>query len=352
MPSARIITRSQVCARELALDLLSRGYCVEIVSPDRIPNNFADLELRVDAGPDGELISNIEAHSGKRTASLDLVHHLKTPMAEFVRRPIERVARISEVVNFAAGPRVEGIGDGRLVAASQIEAKSIAHATGELLRDPEPDLKDNEKDNEYRIAQRENLSAAPTRSIATELLASTDVRTATMLPPHERARGGFWSASFTFAIIVLLALLLWVGIRQSGKAAQLSRGTGSEKVVPTSANSFRANDSVKNNSYQNGSANSQAAAPPAETAGVGNRVSHLHEDDYVARDTVIYLDKRVADEAAAKAHLAKHRTRRSPTAHAASDGVIAANSVTFLNAKPAAKGRKQNSVEAAGSNSK
>ena len=48
MALARIITRSHTCSRELALDLLARGYAVEIVSPDEIPENLADLELRVE----------------------------------------------------------------------------------------------------------------------------------------------------------------------------------------------------------------------------------------------------------------------------------------------------------------
>ncbi len=51
MALARIITRSNARSRELALDLLARGYAVEIISPDKIPDNIADLELRVDAGP-------------------------------------------------------------------------------------------------------------------------------------------------------------------------------------------------------------------------------------------------------------------------------------------------------------
>ena len=50
MALARIITRSNAWSRELEFDLLARGYAVEIVSPDKIPDNIADLELRVDAG--------------------------------------------------------------------------------------------------------------------------------------------------------------------------------------------------------------------------------------------------------------------------------------------------------------
>jgi hypothetical protein len=89
MALARIITRSQPCARQLALDLLARGYAVEIVSPDKIPDNLADLELRVDAGPGDQLIANVESHDGDRSASLDFVHHLKAPMIDFIRRPLQ-----------------------------------------------------------------------------------------------------------------------------------------------------------------------------------------------------------------------------------------------------------------------
>jgi hypothetical protein len=87
MALARIITRSQACSRELALDLLARGYTVEIVSPDKIPDNIADLELRVDAGPGDQLTAKVETHDGDHSSTLDFVHHLKAPMGDFVRRP-------------------------------------------------------------------------------------------------------------------------------------------------------------------------------------------------------------------------------------------------------------------------
>jgi len=87
MPLARIITRSNPCSRELALDLLSRGYAVEIVSPDSVPDNLADLELRVEEDPGNQLIASVEAHNGEHTASLEFLHYLKAPMPDFVRRP-------------------------------------------------------------------------------------------------------------------------------------------------------------------------------------------------------------------------------------------------------------------------
>src|SRR5277367_5516477 len=128
MALARIITRSHACARELALDLLARGYTVEIVSPDKIPDNIADLELRVDAGPGDQLIAHVEARvesgvesiHGERSASLDFLHHLKAPMADFMRRPPEpREAFPSpeEPINFNAAPSLED--SGALAEATQ-----------------------------------------------------------------------------------------------------------------------------------------------------------------------------------------------------------------------------------------
>src|ERR1700729_67714 len=98
MALARIITRSQACSRELALDLLARGYAVEIVSPDRVPDNIADLELRVEEDPGNQLVASVEAHDGTRSASLAFIHHLKAPMADFLRRAPEtvEVVRLSE----------------------------------------------------------------------------------------------------------------------------------------------------------------------------------------------------------------------------------------------------------------
>jgi len=77
MPLARIISSSRQCSRELALGLLERGYTVEIVSPDAIPDNFADLELRVDASASDLLTANVTARDGERSTSLDFVHQLR-----------------------------------------------------------------------------------------------------------------------------------------------------------------------------------------------------------------------------------------------------------------------------------
>src|SRR5208282_6651961 len=112
MALARIITRSHAYSRELALDLLARGYAVEIVSPDAIPDNLADLELRVDAAPGDRLIASVEAHNGGHSASLEFLHHLKAPLVDFIRRPPEprESARSpEEPVSLNAGPNIEDV---------------------------------------------------------------------------------------------------------------------------------------------------------------------------------------------------------------------------------------------------
>ncbi len=81
MALARIITRSEACSRELAADLILRGYTVEVVSPDAVPTHRADLELRVEAKSGEKLTANVVVRDGERSASLDFVRDLSVPTA-------------------------------------------------------------------------------------------------------------------------------------------------------------------------------------------------------------------------------------------------------------------------------
>jgi len=87
MALARIITRSDTCSRELAFDLLGRGYAVEIVTPDSIPSHRADLELRVETGAGDRLTASVIARDGERSASLEFVRELKTTISDTVPAP-------------------------------------------------------------------------------------------------------------------------------------------------------------------------------------------------------------------------------------------------------------------------
>jgi hypothetical protein len=91
MALARIISHSPQCSQALAASLEERGYAVEIVSPDAIPDYTADLELRVETSPDNVLTARVQTHNGPRSASLDFVHYLNPPMPDFRHRPLEAV---------------------------------------------------------------------------------------------------------------------------------------------------------------------------------------------------------------------------------------------------------------------
>jgi hypothetical protein len=80
MALARIITRSEACSRELAVHLQNRGYAVETVSPDNIPGNAADLELRVETGSGDRLTASVIARQGERSSTLEFVRELKSPI--------------------------------------------------------------------------------------------------------------------------------------------------------------------------------------------------------------------------------------------------------------------------------
>jgi hypothetical protein len=70
-----------------------------------------------------------------------------------------------------------------------------------------------------------------------------------------------------------------------------------------------------------------------------NKTAHKHSDDLIARDTVTYLDKRFQPAPTPKS--AKKLAHKHPASHK-QGGIVAANSVTYLNNKPAPKTAKQN----------
>ena len=252
MALARIITHSQACSRELALDLLARGYAVEIISPDSIPNDIADLELRVATGPGDQLIASVEAHNGERTASLEFLHQLKSPMADFIRRPPEpRESAHSpkEPVSFHAVPNVEAV---ELPAEAPQPAPNAVSPAADVLPAPELDREEGAR----LISPPEPLPSVPVEppiSCAVEastiaqptLVEPTTVQPttveATLVEPREkpqppdRPTGWRWRAALIFASVVLLALVLGFGMRRTGKAsAQGSAAAPAEKVAAAS----------------------------------------------------------------------------------------------------------------------
>lgn len=409
MALARIITRSQACSRELALDLLARGYAVEIVSPDKIPDNIADLELRVDAGPGDQLIATVETHDGERSASLDFIHHLKAPMVDFMRRPPEpREAAYfpEEPVSFDAEPSIE-IEDVEMPAA--VPQLALETVSGVAETQPEVDLEEgahlvspldvfpsSEAESPIQIAEEystddstierpavQSTIARPTIVPPTD----TDNEPSRVWPtresqPFNRSARSFRRDALIFASVMLMALVLGYGIRRSdsNKASAQNSGAvpaGKTKEVAaasTGVNLSSAADPKKisenvpekdtgkdaeklgpspaplaiksERNYSQVPRESRAAKPVVAAAKTSiittsNKTSRGHADGLIARDTVTYLDKRF--KPAPKAKPTKKLAHQHPASRKQS-GIVAANTVTYLNNTPAPKTAKRNSA--------
>jgi hypothetical protein len=377
MALARIITRSEVCSRELALDLLARGYAVEIVSPDKVPDNIADLELRVHTGRGDQLIANVEAHDGERTASLEFVHHLKAPVADFMRRPPElgdAVHFSGEPVGFNAEPGTE---DMELHAeGQQLAPRAVSPATESPL-DCELDSGIDPEEGARLIAPQVlspppveapgyfavNDAAVLQRAIPQRTMAQPTMDPPTIVPPTQAAKrryrsaGWPWRAALTFASVVLLAVVLLFSMRRSGKAAaQSSEALPVEKIAAASTGvnllSIGAEKDAARDPGQvstvpwppsavDSEGNSRHAPKEAQVAKAGRATvsprTAVSRDELIARDTVTYLDKRFEPTPTAKP--GRPRLPGGIRSHTTHDGVIAANTVTYLN-KPAPKTAK------------
>jgi hypothetical protein len=378
MALARIITRSHPCSRELALDLLARGYAVEIVSPDSIPDNIADLELRVDTGPGDQLIASVEARDGARSASIEFVHHLKAPMVDFIRRPPEpgeAVHFLEQPVSFNAEPSIEDV---ELPAEVPQPAPTAISPAAEILLDPGLDPGFDPEDGARLISPPDPLSSLPVEppghfavaasTIAQPIVQSTIAQPTIVQPRREpqrrdRSVGWRWRAALTFAGVMLLALVLGFGMRRTGKASATSSGAvPPEKVAAasTDVDLLSAPAPEKDPGKDLGPISAVAVSPPAiksegdsdqapkespvakvdaATARVRASVSSRHGEDLIARDTVTYLDERY--KPAPKAKPANHFDRRHPSSRK-HDGVVTANTLTYLN-NPAPKAAKQDS---------
>jgi hypothetical protein len=368
MALARIITRSHQCSRQLALDLLARGYVVEIVSPDKIPDNIADLELRVDTGPGDRLTATVEAHDGERSASLEFLHYLKAPMVDFIRRPPEppEVVRLSEQpVRFNAAPSIESVG--LPAEAPQPAPEIVSPAAGVPLArelDPEegarltvpPDPVPTPPVELPSYFAVEDSTVVPPASARPTSARPTMPRPVQSLRRHDRSAAWRWRAALTFAGVVLLAVVLGFGMYRTGKGAGQSSGVAPVEKVATAStgmNFMGAADSEKDAGKDPGQVSALASSPSAVKSEGNSRhapkgapvakaaaatashqvgASRTHSDDLIARNTVTYLDKRFAprpvNKSAPKVKTAKSPDRRpSLRKHG---GAIAANEVIYL----------------------
>jgi len=381
MALARIITRSHQCSRELALDLLARGYTVEIVSPDKIPDNIADLELRVDTGPGDRFTATVEAHDGGRSASLEFVHYLKAPMGDFIRRPPEprEVVRFAEQpVRFNAEPRIENVGlpadvpqpPQKIVspAVGVPLVRELDHEVGARPTEPPDPVPTLPVEPPSYFAVEDSTIVRP-EVVRPEVVRPASARPTVPRPAQSLQRPGSagwrWRAALTFASVVLLAAVVGFGVRRTGRAAAPSSGVAPvEKIAAPSAEmtflgaADSEKDAVKDprqvsalassplavkSEGNSGHAPKTAPVAKAATATASHQVaSRTRGDDLIARNTVTYLDKRFepgpVNKFAPKVKTAKSPVRRRPSLRK-HGGVIAANEVTYLH-KPSSKAAK------------
>ena len=360
MPLARIITRSQECSRQLAIDLLARGYTVQIVSPEQIPNDIADLEVRVDTAPGEQLIANIDARdgAGNRSASLDFVHHLKAPMSDLVRRtppPADSLPRF-------IGPIPEvNIGDRKVPAEIPPTAREgLPRKPWPVLKvidlpmAPPPQAPGCSPAENPAVAKQPKFAPAP----AAPMVAVSQTQ--------NRSARSAWGAALMLACIALLALVFAFGVRPSAMSrdisgdrisgspakdklpAALDSGNNPAKspgpaatAAPASAPKPEANSALQPTA-------SPIALPPKASASealpLPAKSGASAQHDSIAQDTVIYFDKHAAETApSGKPEARSVAGRRNP--RTVRSGVIAANTVTYFNTKPAAKPAKPDSAD-------
>src|SRR5208282_1000055 len=378
---------------------------VEIISPDSIPNDIADLELRVATGPGDQLVASVEAHNGERTASLEFLHQLKAPMADFIRRPPEpRESAHSprEPVSFHAVPNVEAV---ELPAeASQPAPKAVSPAAdvltapeldrekgARLILPPEP-LPSVPVEPPISCAVEASTIAQPTlvepTTVEPTLVETTTVQPREKPQPPDRPTGWRWRAALTFASVVLLALVLGFGMRRTSKAsAQDSAAAPTEKVAAASTDVGLLSGAIPERDLQKdpgqvlavpvpppaapairseGDSNHAPEESPVAKAGAATAstaktsiaepltakpstaqaeamTSHRLGADLVARDTVTYFDERASNETARRAKPAKRFAQQHQRSGKYNGGVISANTVTYFDKKPTPKAANQNS---------
>jgi hypothetical protein len=383
MALARIITRSRPCSRQLAFDLLARGYAVEIVSPDSIPDNLADLELRVEEDPGNQLVASVEARNGERSASLEFVHYLKAPMPDFIRRPPpephKEVHFPEPPVSFNAEQSDEDV---ELPADAPQQVSTAVSPTAKILDDSKLDPELSPEEGLGLILQPDPLlslavdppghDAVEVSTMARPMIAKQIIAKPMIVKPviaklmiaklaiartvrewewrDIPAGWSFWRIALTVASAVLLALVLGFGMRRTGRASaarnsaaattdmNLLNATGHNKDAGKNPVSPPANKSEQNSNYRPKEA--QVAKAAAATANGGAVVPRRHGDDLIARDTVTYFHQRTFDEAASRAKASHPSATLQPSSRKL-DGVIAANTVT--NSNPAPKAAKQDS---------
>lgn len=347
MALARIISRSPECSRELALDLLTRGYTVEIVSPDAIPDNFADLELRVEGDASKELTANVAVHTGDRSTSLDFVHHLKAPMVDFVRRPPET----GEAAYFPDSPVSFNAEPGpfdEVELPRKAPERTLAPARQALrfLPDPEEAVPLITPPEQVLPSAKESEEHIRTGITIVFHRSRSKPKLKLKAKPANASGGWFLRTAVGFAAVVVLAVVLGRGVRRDGGTsfAQNSPNEPPKTAPAEEANVFAvrepqrptvsatAETRVLGSQEEKRAAASQEPALPKSPSPPSNSAieSSLRKaDDLRTPDAAVYRDKPTAKVAKNTRH---HKGRS--THH---DGLVAADTVTYLDRTVPAK---------------
>ncbi len=355
MPLARIISHSHENCRELAVDLLARGYAVEIVSPDRIPDNFADLELRVDTDTANALTANVAAHTGAHSSFLDFVHHLGAPMGDFVRRPpkakFESIANVTPVsfndepnlapeVEIPTGVQIPAPIALPFIEAPKLERPKIAASPAPTLpmasqipvvpaavSDPQADAKDASTVGTEEVPPRPTRQR-PRHGITIILHRSRPTPKIRVRTTNE-AGGWFLRVATGFALIVALSAIPIVGIRDVDPLVP-KVSADAEKIVPQEASqetsasrttmpeTAKVPAEIRNQSKEFSAAPVPSVKQPLRQGATARNQAQTRE---LASDApLIYRDK-----PAVKAH-----SRHDKVHHQHQDDSIAEDTVTYI----------------------
>lgn len=293
-------------------------------------------------------------------SALTGLHHLKASMVDFIRRPPES----GPARNFRAEPlrsnAEPSIEDVELPAEDpQLAAKMVSPAAA-ILREPGFDPEESAR-LIFLPEPLPSLPVEPPSHFATEAstIARPTTAPSTMVRPWTirlrwkpllsgRSVPWYWRVALSFAAVVLVAMVLGFGIRQNGNAS--AQGSGTEPVEKIAAPATDVDlliaagpekDPEKYRGGDPGQASALAVSPSAmkseanssqppkeslpakagattaraATSTAGAESSRRYDDNLIARDTVTYLDKHAAENAAARAKLAEDSARRHPSSH-------------------------------------
>ena len=340
MTLARIITRSHQNCRELAIDLLARGYAVEIVSPDAIPDNFADLELRVDSDTLKDLTASVAAHDSGHSAAFDFVHHLRAPMEDFVRRP--------PITSTGAKARV-GPMPVEPMPGPPRTADVVARALPPLPATPPPPPVSSLPEKAEKKESAPQITAPPAvvlpvrerarrpRSGVTVIFHRSKPKPKPKIGTFKRSSRWFLGTSAGFALVVAFSGLLMMGIQGADPLVQ-SAAAGSQTAAPAQNVSSHAApaDHKAATVEEKSSAKIQrdgekpaliSAAPKEQRLQARARVESPTTQDLKSGDAV-YRDKPTTPAAS------RHRKPRHQN-----DDMVATDTVTYLDKKLAPKNR-------------